>query len=729
MNRNRTSDWHLKRININSYGKLQGVGLGPFAPGMNVVFGKNESGKTTLTSFVTGVLFGWPDGRSQRNTYKPENADRSGSLVFARGEELTALARFRNSDGVNDEEGLLDDIDAATYDTVFALDGDELMALDDTTEVTSRLLTAGAGTNISPVSVLAQLDARIASYTSRAAGAEHSITNLKDRLEVLDTQLAKAEDEARSLMHESREYDLLEPARAEVAREHDELNALIEGRRADLSLLQKLDDELVEQQGQRESLVVELSALDAQEQQMRQMTDEGGDLYQLASLSAAQERELRDELEDLQADRERLANAFDFAKRNHADSAASYEVLSEQQKHAHAGRHPGGSMREAAAWFVLPLVALLVGIPLLVSGDGQGSPPVMVLGVLLTIIAVALGARGLVVTMRRRGADSAAEQAIEDARRVLLEDEKKLAACEEDLSAFDDSVESFLQAQGLSAAHGSLRRARSLLDDARDSRASGEGFAHRRQGILDQIETLDQAIEKYEAQRAELLEDAGVEDIAGFEALVNDACERRDQLMAESEQMDTRSGELAQRLSQARHAKRFAQLKQERASLRCRLKESKRDLARLLIARRNLSDAVAAWESQSQPQVYRLASRLFEDMTEGAWREVRLNAAGDIAVIDDRGDARDPQHLSLGTRQQLYLALRIALLMTAENVGRAVPVLADDILVNFDAERRRLAARALVELACKRQVILFTCHEEVVALIGKLDAQANVVRL
>jgi uncharacterized protein YhaN len=58
-----------------------------------------------------------------------------------------------------------------------------------------------------------------------------------------------------------------------------------------------------------------------------------------------------------------------------------------------------------------------------------------------------------------------------------------------------------------------------------------------------------------------------------------------------------------------------------------------------------------------------------------------------------------------------------------------VPVLADDILVNFDAERRRQAAKALMELAQTRQVILFTCHEEIVALVGELDAQANVVRL
>ena len=89
---------------------------------------------------------------------------------------------------------------------------------------------------------------------------------------------------------------------------------------------------------------------------------------------------------------------------------------------------------------------------------------------------------------------------------------------------------------------------------------------------------------------------------------------------------------------------------------------------------------------------------------------------------------RDPVHLSLGTCQQLYLSLRIALLLAADNVGRAIPILADDILVNFDS-RRRGAARALAELAKMRQVIMFTCHEEVVSVLREVSDATNVIEL
>lgn len=62
-------------------------------------------------------------------------------------------------------------------------------------------------------------------------------------------------------------------------------------------------------------------------------------------------------------------------------------------------------------------------------------------------------------------------------------------------------------------------------------------------------------------------------------------------------------------------------------------------------------------------------------------------------------------------------------------MGASLPILADDILVNFDDERRRGAARALAYLAEHRQVILFTCHADVVTLLREADPAATIVNL
>lgn len=124
-----------------------------------------------------------------------------------------------------------------------------------------------------------------------------------------------------------------------------------------------------------------------------------------------------------------------------------------------------------------------------------------------------------------------------------------------------------------------------------------------------------------------------------------------------------------------------------------------------------------------------MAGRFLALMTDGRWTAVSPTPEGDLQVADELGQTRNVLQLSLGTCQQLYLAMRIALLIVADNVGASVPVLADDILVNFDASRRAGAARALAELARHRQVIVMTCHREVVDALQAAEPTASLVAL
>ena len=50
---------YLKSLHIGAFGAFSNRDIGPFSPGLNVVYGPNESGKTTMRKFIGGVLFGW----------------------------------------------------------------------------------------------------------------------------------------------------------------------------------------------------------------------------------------------------------------------------------------------------------------------------------------------------------------------------------------------------------------------------------------------------------------------------------------------------------------------------------------------------------------------------------------------------------------------------------------------------------------------------------------------
>src|SRR5690606_32630238 len=66
---------------IRQFGLLREVG-GSFSPGLSLIVGENESGKTTLMNFFRYCLFNFPHGRSNRNFYlPPDGRAQQGQLI------------------------------------------------------------------------------------------------------------------------------------------------------------------------------------------------------------------------------------------------------------------------------------------------------------------------------------------------------------------------------------------------------------------------------------------------------------------------------------------------------------------------------------------------------------------------------------------------------------------------------------------------------------------------
>ncbi|MFM8702941.1 MAG: ATP-binding protein, partial [Planctomycetia bacterium] len=97
-----------------------------------------------------------------------------------------------------------------------------------------------------------------------------------------------------------------------------------------------------------------------------------------------------------------------------------------------------------------------------------------------------------------------------------------------------------------------------------------------------------------------------------------------------------------------------------------------------------------------------------------------------LEVHDREGGVWKPERLSRGTREQVFLALRLALVRDLQRHGVRLPLVMDDALVNFDDERARAAARVLVEFVSdqpgERQMLVFTCHAHVASIFAAADA-------
>jgi uncharacterized protein YhaN len=88
-------------------------------------------------------------------------------------------------------------------------------------------------------------------------------------------------------------------------------------------------------------------------------------------------------------------------------------------------------------------------------------------------------------------------------------------------------------------------------------------------------------------------------------------------------------------------------------------------------------------------------------------------------LVINRQDQHVPvERLSRGTVEQLYLALRLALIQAYHQKGVNLPLVLDDTLVNFDHRRARQAVRLLQEMSASHQLLLFTCHPHIVNLVS-----------
>ncbi|HEY0096190.1 MAG TPA: DNA repair protein Rad50, partial [Archangium sp.] len=145
-------------------------------------------------------------------------------------------------------------------------------------------------------------------------------------------------------------------------------------------------------------------------------------------------------------------------------------------------------------------------------------------------------------------------------------------------------------------------------------------------------------------------------------------------------------------------------LRARAAELAARYATDRLGLALLARARRR-------FEEEQQPRVIQLTSEHFAALTAGRYRRVFIPAGGkrELRVSDARRDWSAEQ-LSRGTREQLYLAFRLAVIQDFGETRGALPLIVDDILVNFDLERTRCTLRLLSRLSKHHQVLAFTCH-------------------
>jgi uncharacterized protein YhaN len=130
-----------------------------------------------------------------------------------------------------------------------------------------------------------------------------------------------------------------------------------------------------------------------------------------------------------------------------------------------------------------------------------------------------------------------------------------------------------------------------------------------------------------------------------------------------------------------------------------------------------LERVVEQYRERHQGPVLTRASELFSRLTLGEYSRLQTGLEETRLECVRRADGKslELEHLSRGTRFQLFLALKLASLEEYLKTAPPLPLLLDDVLVEWDDERSRVALEVLAEFSERLQILLFTHHGRDVA--------------
>lgn len=233
------------------------------------------------------------------------------------------------------------------------------------------------------------------------------------------------------------------------------------------------------------------------------------------------------------------------------------------------------------------------------------------------------------------------------------------------------------------------------------------------------------------------------------------------------EELEPHRNELAERkgaeekeLSLMDGGDRAALLAAEAEGILARIRSLAEQYVRLRLAAQILRKEIETYRRKNEGPLVGRAGELFALLTRGSFDSLRVdfNEKDEPVLVGVRpSDSRRPENgragdtptkagapadlsaavhrteeivqvdgMSSGSRDQLYLALRLAALEQYMTRSEPMPFIVDDILVQFDDDRSAATLEVLAEFSAKTQVILFTHHSRLVEQAKKLKAKAPV---
>ena len=171
-----------------------------------------------------------------------------------------------------------------------------------------------------------------------------------------------------------------------------------------------------------------------------------------------------------------------------------------------------------------------------------------------------------------------------------------------------------------------------------------------------------------------------------------------------------------------------ADFRQQAESMAAQLKEDAARFVRIRMAIHHLQGHIDTFREQNQAPLLDKSGEVFSAITLGSFTGLGAESGEDdqpvLVGIRPDGTQVAMDGLSDGSRDQLYLSLRLAALESYIKEHEPMPLILDDLLITFDDARAGAILAQLDKLSTRTQIFLFTHHQHLVDLcVGKLGQE------
>lgn len=673
---------HLKQLKLQQIGRFYEPKTFEFNEGLNLLYGPNEAGKSTVVKAIETTLFGFKPAKDWKYASWQGGEPVIDALIHHKGNEQQVIRKYGSkirgsvqnghvAESISNQplEGHLVDLDI--YKGMFSMSIDELSGIDKKSwkELTASLTDAYNHSAFKSAAETQELLQSKASAIFRENGrGQYAMKTLSDDAQVLAETLKQ-----------------LEVERAYAARSAEERKTISKRSEELAQKLQHIDKDIQEYEANHQFIRLQRDYLRKKKDYQALLDLSLPDMMTVEKWIMAGEREeiLRQEKERIEAEIERL-NARE------AQAQSFYE--------AHPAKMP--MLRFALAL----LIFVATGAYTFWALEGGLEKTEQAIAAFIFSVGVIASASAGLVTRKNRQADLKAYDykmtEISQSRRYVELQLSHFEKESQETEALLTQSRLYCEVSGL----GQSTDVRHWIVKAEQLKKDLDELY----GLLPESYTLTEVLPEHA--------DIGLKDLL----------EKRDQLSREKLECDALL-EHETNLSVREIDFKIAAVKEKIDDNMAQTMAQAYERDRLLLVSKIVAEAEKHYRKSQKPDFLIRASRFMAMLTNGHYEEILMTEAGGFVLKSDNDLIPVTDAMSRGTKEQMYLSLKLAMTYRLDPLGD-YPILMDEIVINFDEQRRKGFYEVLKELSETRQILFLTCHRWLLEELSEV-LSANIIRL